>query len=44
MVDDCLGLPIYPVASVDSVIDEEGKTLRQLLAELQIEAQDGKIS
>ena len=34
MVDDCLGLPIYPVTSVDAVIDEEGKTLRQLLQEL----------
>lgn len=34
MVDDCLGLPIYPVTSIDAVIDEEGKTLRQLLQEL----------
>ena len=31
IVDDCLGLPIYPVTSVDAVIDEEGNTLRKLL-------------
>jgi len=34
IVDDCLGLPIYPVTSVDAVIDEEGNTLRDLLEEL----------
>jgi len=34
MVDDCLGLPIYPVSSIDAVIDENGNTLRKLLDEL----------
>ena len=34
IVDDCLGLPIYPVSSIDAVIDEDGKTLRQLLEDL----------
>lgn len=31
IVDDCLGLPIYPVTSIDAVIDEEGNTLRKIL-------------
>jgi len=34
MVDDCLGLPIYPVSSIDAVIDEDGNTLRKLLEDL----------
>ena len=34
IVDDCLGLPIYPVSSIDAVIDEDGNTLRKLLDEL----------
>ena len=35
LVDDCLGLPIYLITSIDAVIDEDGKTLRDLLEELQ---------
>lgn len=34
IVDDCLGLPVYPVTSIDAVIDEDGNTLRRLLEEL----------
>lgn len=34
IVDDCLGLPIYPVTSIDAVIDEDGNTLRKLLEDL----------
>ena len=34
IVDDCLGLPIYPVSSVDAVINEEGRTLRQILEDI----------
>ena len=34
IVDDCLGLPIYPITSIDAVIDEEGNTLRVLLEKL----------
>ena len=34
IVDDCLGLPIYPVSSIDAVIDEDGNTLRKLLNDL----------
>lgn len=42
MVDDCLGLPIYPVTSVDAVIDEEGNTLRRLLDELLDKVKSGQ--
>lgn len=41
IVDDCLGLPIYPVSSIDAVIDEDGNTLRKLLDELVTEIRDG---
>jgi hypothetical protein len=34
LVDDCLGLPIYLITSIDAVINEDGKTLRELLEEL----------
>lgn len=34
IVDDCLGLPVYPVTSIDAVIDEDGNTLRKLLDDL----------
>jgi len=34
MVDDCLGIPVYPVSSIDAIIDEDGNTLRSLLAEV----------
>lgn len=41
IVDDCLGLPIYPVTSIDAVIDEDGNTLRKLLDELLNEIKEG---
>lgn len=43
IVDDCLGLPIYPVSSIDAVIDEDGKTLRQLLGDLLIQIKEGDL-
>lgn len=43
IVDDCLGLPIYPVSSIDAVIDEDGKTLRQLLEDLLIQIKEGDL-
>lgn len=41
IVDDCLGLPIYPVTSVDAVIDEDGNTLRKLLEDLLNQIKEG---
>ena len=43
MVDDCLGMPIYLVSSIDAIIDEEGRTLRQLLEDIQTGASNGTI-
>lgn len=43
IVDDCLGLPIYPVSSIDAVIDEDGKTLRQLLEDLLSQIKEGNL-
>lgn len=44
IVDDCLGLPIYPVTSIDAVIDEDGNTLRKLLEDLILQINDGDSS
>ena len=41
MVDDCLGLPVYPVTSIDSFIDEDGNTLRKLLEDLKLQITEG---
>ena len=44
IVDDCLGLPIYPVTSIDAVIDEDGNTLRKLLEDLILQINEGDSS
>lgn len=44
IVDDCLGLPIYPVTSVDAVIDENGDTLRKLLQDLLDQIKEGSFN
>ena len=44
MVDDCLGVPIYLVSSIDAIIDEEGRTLRQLLEDIQTGTSDGTLN
>lgn len=44
IVDDCLGLPIYPVTSVDAVIDENGDTLRKLLQDLLDKIKEGSFN
>ena len=41
MVDDCLGVPIYLISSIDAIINEDGKTLRQLLEEIQVGVNEG---